>query len=255
MSLHVERTGSGPDLALLHGWAMHGGIWDDVRARLAQAFTLHVVDLPGHGHSRDVALVSLAAMAQEVRAALPDACAVCGWSMGGLVAMRMALDFPGVVRTAILVASTPCLVRRADWEHAMERAVLASFAQRLATDYEKTLMNFLTLQVLGDPHAKAVLQALRSGLLARGAPSADALQTGLAILDASDLRSEVPAIRARTLVIDGDRDTLAPASAGAWLAAHIPGARHLPFAHCGHAPFLSYPERFASEVESFMASP
>jgi pimeloyl-[acyl-carrier protein] methyl ester esterase len=51
MSLHIESEGAGPDLVLLHGWAMHGGIWRDVREQLARHFRLHLVDLPGHGFS------------------------------------------------------------------------------------------------------------------------------------------------------------------------------------------------------------
>ncbi|PIQ13165.1 MAG: pimeloyl-[acyl-carrier protein] methyl ester esterase, partial [Hydrogenophilales bacterium CG18_big_fil_WC_8_21_14_2_50_58_12] len=47
MSMHIEIVGSGPYLALLHGWGMHGGVWDGVRDALAQRFRLHIVDLPG----------------------------------------------------------------------------------------------------------------------------------------------------------------------------------------------------------------
>ena len=55
MRLHVERLGSGPDLVLLHGWALHGGAWAPVAKRLAPRFRVHVVDLPGHGLSRGAA--------------------------------------------------------------------------------------------------------------------------------------------------------------------------------------------------------
>ena len=53
MSLHVERSGHGPDVVLLHGWAMHGGVFAPLVERLASRFTLYLVDLPGHGYSRD----------------------------------------------------------------------------------------------------------------------------------------------------------------------------------------------------------
>ncbi len=53
--LHVEVTGSGAPLVLLHGWGMHGGVWTDVAAQLAQDFRVHSVDLPGHGAERAVA--------------------------------------------------------------------------------------------------------------------------------------------------------------------------------------------------------
>ena len=49
--LHVERMGAGPDLVMIHGWAMHSGIWNGVRDLLAARYRLHLVDLPGHGQS------------------------------------------------------------------------------------------------------------------------------------------------------------------------------------------------------------
>jgi len=51
MSLHLESQGSGAPLLLIHGWGMHGGMWGQVAAQLAQSFTVHSVDLPGHGYS------------------------------------------------------------------------------------------------------------------------------------------------------------------------------------------------------------
>ncbi|HRA24442.1 MAG TPA: alpha/beta fold hydrolase, partial [Usitatibacteraceae bacterium] len=51
MALHVELAGQGPDLVLLHGWGLHGGVWQGLARELAPAFRLHLVDLPGHGHS------------------------------------------------------------------------------------------------------------------------------------------------------------------------------------------------------------
>ena len=54
--LHVDVVGSGPPLVLLHGWAMHGGIFAPLVEALRAHRTLHVVDLPGHGHSRGAAV-------------------------------------------------------------------------------------------------------------------------------------------------------------------------------------------------------
>jgi pimeloyl-[acyl-carrier protein] methyl ester esterase len=51
MALHVETFGSGPDLVLLHGWGMHGGVWGDFALRLAEHHRVHAIDLPGHGYS------------------------------------------------------------------------------------------------------------------------------------------------------------------------------------------------------------
>jgi pimeloyl-[acyl-carrier protein] methyl ester esterase len=60
--MHIEVTGSGPALVLIHGWALHGGIFAPLVERLAPHFELHVVDLPQvHG------LAMLAATPRFVR--------------------------------------------------------------------------------------------------------------------------------------------------------------------------------------------
>ncbi len=51
MSIHVHIEGEGRDLVLLHGWAMHGGIFTDLLPELKQHHRVHVIDLPGHGQS------------------------------------------------------------------------------------------------------------------------------------------------------------------------------------------------------------
>ena len=74
MSLHVKIFGAGPDLVLLHGWAMHGGIWSGVRDRLAQHFRLHLVDLPGHGSSPACGSGTLQCVVDTVVEILPASC-------------------------------------------------------------------------------------------------------------------------------------------------------------------------------------
>ena len=88
--LHVETAGQGPDLVMLHGWAMHSGIWSSVRDQLAQRYRLHLVDLPGHGRSPADEAYSLDRIAQKVAEILPAESIVCGWSLGGQVAIRLA---------------------------------------------------------------------------------------------------------------------------------------------------------------------
>jgi pimeloyl-ACP methyl ester carboxylesterase len=51
MNLFVESRGRGPDVVMLHGWGLHGGVFDRVASQLADRFCVHLVDLPGHGAS------------------------------------------------------------------------------------------------------------------------------------------------------------------------------------------------------------
>ena len=51
MSRYRVTTGSGSDVALLHGWGLHGGVFESLASSLAAQRRVHVLDLPGHGRS------------------------------------------------------------------------------------------------------------------------------------------------------------------------------------------------------------
>jgi pimeloyl-[acyl-carrier protein] methyl ester esterase len=89
-------------------------------------------------------------------------------------------------------------------------------------------------------------------LFARGDPSPATLAQSLAFLAQIDLRNEVRAVQARCLVVTGNRDTLAPAAAGAWLAQALPDARLLEIDGAGHAPFLSHRDTFLAALAEFL---
>lgn len=245
MALHVEITGDGPDLVLLHGWGLHGGVWHGLAKELAPGLRLHLVDLPGHGHSRAVAFGSLDAVADAVAAAVPAGAAACGWSLGGLVAMRLATRHRGQLRAIALVSTTPCFARRDDWPHAMARRTLEDFAAGLRDDPARTIRTFVNLNALGGPQARDRMRELAGLLGERGMPSAGSLAAGLAVLHDEDLRGEVATIDLPAAVIHGARDALVPAGAGRWLAAALPFARFTEIPDAAHLPFVSHPAEVA----------
>ena len=73
MTLHVDIRGEGPDLVLLHGWALHGGMWGPWLDELAGIARLHVFDLPGHGRSGGAPLRTVEELADWLIAALDAA--------------------------------------------------------------------------------------------------------------------------------------------------------------------------------------
>ena len=254
MNLHVEIRGQGPDLVLLHGWALHGGMWGPWLDELAQTARLHVVDLPGHGYSQwPPAAHDLADLAREVFAGVPRGSAVLGWSLGGMLALELARQQPRHLRALLLVATTPKFVADSEWEHGMQPAILDEFSRGLARDYRRTVQNFLALQTRGDERATETLRLLRGRLAAHGEPDPRALQAGLAILRDADLRDALPGIVLPTLVIAGDHDRLTPPGAGRELACRLPTARLHVIERSGHAPFLSHPQAVLAEVRGFLA--
>ena len=115
--LFIQTHGHGDThLVLIHGWAMHGGVFEPLVDALEHRCTLHVVDLPGHGRSRESALpLEPAACARAIAEATPPAIWL-GWSMGGLIALTGALEQAASVRALAMLSSSPCFVRGPDGE-------------------------------------------------------------------------------------------------------------------------------------------
>ena len=272
MSLHVETQGSGAPLLLIHGWGMHGGMWGVAAERLAEHFRVLAVDLPGHGFSAKsedsgfgiqergarsevgdpFVYPALDAIVDELAARFGEPLTVCGWSLGGQIALRWAMRHPQQISRLVLVASTPCFTRRPGWECGMAEKTLAEFATALQQDYVLTLRRFLALQVRGSERERELLAELRSALFGRGEPDLGALQSGLEILRDCDLRSALPGIRQPALVVGGERDTLTPPQASHYLAAQLPNARLAEIKGAAHAPFLSHPDEFMKHLMSFL---
>lgn len=248
----VETIGQGPALGLVHGWAMHGGLFSPLVERLRDRFTLHLVDLPGHGHARDDArALDPATLAAELVERLPGAVWL-GWSLGGQLALRAALDHPQRVRGAVLVASSPRFVRGEDWPHGVSPTLFSDFGDALQRDFRGTLEGFLALEALGSESAQAELRELRAQAFARGEPAPRALLEGLKLLDAFDVRHELPRVQVPTLWLSGRRDRLVPAGAMPAAAALAPSSRSVVIAGAGHAPFLGAADAVADEIARFM---
>jgi 2-succinyl-6-hydroxy-2,4-cyclohexadiene-1-carboxylate synthase len=128
-------------VVLLHGFAGTGRTWDPVIKRLdRERYNALAPDLRGHGGAREERPVAFAAMAADVLAAAPDRFVLCGYSMGGRIALQAALAAPERIERLVLAATTAGIVtageraaRRADDERLAEfadRATMRSFADR-----------------------------------------------------------------------------------------------------------------------------
>ncbi len=251
--MHIEVVGQGPALVLIHGWALHGGVFAPLVAHLKDQFELHLVDLPGHGRSReDPTPLRLPQVVHAIASATPPA-VWCGWSLGGLFALHAAAVVPKVKGLA-MIAATPRFVRAEDWPHAVEPAVFAQFGRDLADDYRGTLERFLALDAMGSEHARQELRTLRAALVERGEPAPRALQEGLRLLETTDLRGALPTLGKPSLWLAGQRDRLVSAQGMQAAAALAPGAHAEVIAHGGHAPFLGHTGTVAAQLQHFVVS-
>ncbi|NDV11281.1 pimeloyl-ACP methyl ester esterase BioH [Crenobacter caeni] len=242
MECYAETRGRGPDLVLLHGWGLHGGVFDALADCLADHYCVHAVDLPGHGASGAVDVFDAAAVADLLAAQFPLPVHVLGWSLGGLIAQHWAARHPARVRSLTLVSTSPRFVNGPDWPHAQDAAALHAVADALGGQFERTLENFLALQTLGAPHGRELARALSASLFAHGRPQG--LLPALDCLLTDDARPLARDIVAPTLVLGGERDRITPPGASRWLAHQLPHATLEMFAQASHLPFVSHAAAF-----------
>lgn len=243
---------SRPRLVLLHGWGMHGGIWGDFGARLAEDFELLCLDLPGYGGTEPCQPYDLAGLTDAVLSKLPDCAHLLGWSLGGMVATRIAALAPERVEKLVLVGSSPRFCREEGWVDAMQPAVLDAFEAQLKGDPAATLHRFLAVQALGGDDAKAQTQLLKRYIAERPLPTDETLRAGLEILRNGDVRPLLGQVRAPGCLIYGEKDNVVPAGAGRYLHEHLSGSQLHLMPGCAHAPFLTRPAEVADLVRDFL---
>jgi len=239
---------SKPTLALLHGWGMNPRVFDTLRAQLQNDCTLLPLALPGHGGTCALADNNLTTWVAHITQQLPPQSIVLGWSLGGQIALRVALDYRERISRLILMSTTPKFVSSSDWQAGISHEDLQTFGADMQHDTRATLLRFLSLQTRGATAQKDILQNLRASLFSQALPNAQALQAGLAMLMHTDLRVAVTQITQPTTIIHGSLDKLTPPAAGNWLAKALPDAKYDVIEGAAHAPFLSHTQRVAATI-------
>ena len=254
MNLYIESHGKGPNLVLLHGWGLSGNVWEGVISELQQFSHVSIIDLPGYGRSQSLNYrkYTLSNLATEIKQHIEPNSIILGWSLGGMIASQMAVDYPDTVDKLILVASSPQYFKDDDWPHAVSREILESFSNELLDDYKATILHFLAIQALGSEHAQDEIRLLRQRVFRDGLPDPKALKAGLDILLSANLRQQLKNITCPSLIINGQHDRLVPLHSGEAVAGLIQNSQLKLVQGASHAPFISHPKLFVNLVKEFI---
>ncbi|TAN52049.1 MAG: pimeloyl-[acyl-carrier protein] methyl ester esterase [Methylococcaceae bacterium] len=247
--LYTETVGQGPDLLLVHGWGMHGGVWGKFVELLARRFRVRLVDLPGHGHSP---MPSGQAWVDAVLDAAPPIAHWLGWSLGAQIALHAAAVRPERVKSLSMLCGNPCFAERSDWPTAMAPALLEGFRASVESSGVGALPRFLALQAQGLPQPRSLLKRMQGLLGQRPAPARQALLAGLQLLHSYDLRAALTELQCPVLALLGANDALVPVALGEALRQLKPDLRLEVLAGSAHQPFFSHPMECAGLVEAFL---
>jgi len=241
-----------PPLVLVHGLADDHRAWRKVLPELALRQRVLLYDFRGHGGStlgeangglRQLAgdLVCLLDALDVERAHL------CGFSLGGTIVMRTAIDHPGRVAKLLPVATSSRVGRGAAEWYATRAELVRSEAPELRATLE---------QDARDVYANAP-QEFAEGWLIRSQSTADPRGYGnacaaMAGLHAEPLDPELGQVEAPTLVVCSDRDQLCPPRAAEIISAGIPGSRMTVVEGAGHPIPVEKPALLARLVLDFL---
>ncbi|CAM4278532.1 pimeloyl-ACP methyl ester esterase BioH [Vibrio agarivorans] len=249
--LHWQTQGQGPDVILLHGWGMNGAVWESMASQLAQHYTVHVVDLPGYGHSSDVQAQDMDEIVNLLVEQAPQQATWIGWSLGGLLASQVAISHPSRVAKLVTVASSPKFAAELPWR-GIKPQVLSAFTEQLTLEFDSTIERFMALQAMGSPSARQDVKTIKQAVLSRPKPNAEALKLGLGFLANVDLRQALPKVTQPILRLYGRLDGLVPVKVASDVQTLVPESPHFVFAQSSHAPFITEAEEFNKQLVTFI---
>ena len=259
--IHYQEKGTGTPLVLIHGYTSSTYSWKDVFEPLSKGFHLIVVDLKGFGFSgkpdgdytRRAQATLVAHLLEHLNI---EKAWLCGNSMGGEVALNVALASPERVAGLILIDSA---------------GVEIPGKESLAPGYLMVPGIGRILVALSLTRDKLVRQGLEKSFYDQTKVTEDRvanyyrpLKTRGGQLGALRARTqwslfpvelELSKITVPTLILWGDQDQLIPLAAGRKLSSLIKDSRLVIFNNCGHLPQEEMPARTIDEITKFIPGP
>jgi pimeloyl-ACP methyl ester carboxylesterase len=255
-NIAYQVVGEGPhDLLMIPGWVTHLGLdWNEPRwvrwfERMTSFARVVRFDKRGTGMSDRTPGVPTPDERMEDARAVMDAAGlerahVIGWSEGGPLAVLLAVTHPQRVQSLVLHGTQATFRRRDDYPFGDEETEAdlenlerhwggTEFAHSFVPDGDSaTIARLATYQqAAASPSAAVALARANSEI---------------------DVRGLLGSIRAPTLVLNRERDPVAPGPTGRYLAERIIGARFVELEGSAHAPWLGSLEPFCAEVEHFI---
>jgi pimeloyl-ACP methyl ester carboxylesterase len=246
--IHVlESEGSGadtsPSLLFVHGAGGNASIWDEQASFFQGKARIFRVELPGHGGSSGRGEEGIPDYAQWVRGFLeigpyPGPFVVIGHSMGGAVALQLALEPPPSLGGIVLIGTGAKL------------GVMPAIFQLLETDPEGF---FRTIDLVAyGPDAPADLK--KRGTDAVRTCPIPVITKDFRACSRFDVRARLHEIRLPTLILCGEEDKLTPVRYSTFLAEHIPGSRLVLIPEAGHMVMMERPEPVNGAILEFLSS-
>ncbi len=240
-AIHVTQTGvSGPNILLLHGLFGAVSNWDNILPSMSQYAKLLAFKFPIlTGTKLEVRVKALAALTEYyIRKNDLAPMIICGNSLGGHVALRVALSSPGLVSKIILSGSSGL------YEHTVDSLPVRPDSSFVREHMDRVFYNkeFITEEGIKEIADILNNKTARVNLI-HSAKSAKR----------DNLSKLLPQLKAETLLLWGEEDRITDMKVGKSFNDLIPNSKLESCAECGHAPMIEKPDWFSERVKEFVS--
>lgn len=252
---HRYGPQDGAAVVLIHGLGLSQRVWDDALQSFVQRFRTITYDLYGHGHSgpvpADLQPLSLRGYATQLARLLDElhveTAHIVGFSIGGMINRRFALDHPE--RTASLVIVSSPHDRGPDGQDAVEARAAAVRNQGAMATMDTALIRWFTPgHVAAHPEHEDLVRAWRL----QADPESYAQATWVLANGVRELVDPTPPIAHPTLVLTGENDSGSTPAMSHAIAAEIDGAETLVIGRYQHLGLMEEPAAFVDPIIDFL---
>ena len=242
-----------PVLVLIHGLGLTRGMWDDVVPVLARDYRVLRYDLCGHGDSVAPQTTPSLTVLSEQLARLLDELAIAyatiiGFSLGGMINRRFAIDHPSRV-SALVILNSPH-ERSPEAQRLVEERAAQTDAGGPAAAIDTTLQRWFTPQFL--TASPRVVASVRATVLANNAQNYARHRQVLAS-GVTELIRPHPPVSAPTLVMTCAQDSGSTPAMSHAIALEIAGAECVIVPGLQHLGLIERPDVFTLEILGFLA--
>lgn len=266
VTINYQVTGNGPTpVVMLHGYVASLVTWHDLRQFFpANEFTLYLIDLKGHGHSakpRDnrYSLTEQVAIVKSfIRESELDNIVLAGHSMGGAIALLLALDYekkgePSPLSRLILLDAPAYLQKMPKFMRLLQKPLLGAMLLHLVPP--KVCIRHVLNTIF---HNKAAITQERIERYCEGFGGKNAAYAFITTIrqfipkNYQEVVAGYRTISLPTLVIWGENDRLVPPETGGRLCLELPDARLALIPRSGHNPHEERPEETWEAIFGFL---
>ena len=249
-------AGEGEPLLLVHGLGGAAANWLALAPLLLEGRRVLVPELPGHGGSAPLpAAQSLNSFADRIGTLLDQPATVVGHSLGGAIALRLAIRRPELVQALVLAGAAGISSGNRRARYALTVTGLVKPGRRIAP-YRAAVARSAALKTLvfgrwGASDPPALSEEMAQAFLSGPARHTDTISASQALMR-DDPRPDLDRVRCPTLVLWGARDQQLPVGDAFEYARRL-GAPLRVIADCGHLLIGERPDACADAIESFLA--